>query len=249
MELNWSTFVLEIINFLVLVWILKRFLYQPVLDVIARRRAAIENQLTEAEQHHAEANVLKEQYEHRLTDWELEREKATDKLQHELEQHRLDQLNIQKTELAQENEKNRVTRSKQDEQAMREIERQALLQGAAFASRLLTEAAGPELQSRLLKILLDDLNAIPGEQISILSNDWGESPEQIQVTSAYPLTDDQQQRLEETLSSVTGLSVPVNYATDTKLLAGLVITIGAWVLQLNVRDELQGFTEFVHVER
>jgi len=43
MELNWSTFLLEIINFLILVWILKHFFYKPILDVIAHRRADIEN--------------------------------------------------------------------------------------------------------------------------------------------------------------------------------------------------------------
>ena len=59
MELNWSTFLLEIINFLVLVWILKRFLYQPVLDVIARRRKAIEAQLAEALRLQDEAESLK----------------------------------------------------------------------------------------------------------------------------------------------------------------------------------------------
>ncbi len=51
-----------------------------------------------------------------------------------------------------------------------------------------------------------------------------------------------------TLSEATGLSAPVFYEQDAKLLAGLNITIGAWVLQLNVRDELQGFMEFAHVE-
>jgi len=249
LEFNWSTFILEIFNFLVLVWILKRFLYQPVLDVIARRRIAIENQLAESEQHHAEANALKEQYENRLANWELEREKASDNLQHELEQHRLDQLDTQKTELAQAEEKNRISRAKQDEQMIREIERRALLQGAKFASQLLSQAAGPELQNRLLEILLLDLKAISTEQIQNLSNDWEESPEQIQITSAYPLTDEQRQQLQETLLKVTGLSAPVNYAENTELRAGLIITIGAWVLQLNVRDELQGFTEFIHVER
>lgn len=249
MELNWSTFAFEIINFLVLVWILKRFLYQPVLDVIARRRASIDDQLAEAEQHHTEADALKTQYEHRLSDWELEREKATDTLRHELERHRLDQLKIQQEELAQEVEKNRVSRLKQDQQTIREIEQRALQQGAAFTSRLLAEATGPELETRLFKLLLDDLNAMSAEEISALGNEWGEPPELIQVNSAYPLTDDQRHQLEETLSRVTGLTVSVHYQQDANLLAGLNITIGAWLLQLNVRDELQGFTEFVHVER
>lgn len=39
MQIDWTTFVLEIVNFLALVWLLKRFLYTPVLDVLARRRA------------------------------------------------------------------------------------------------------------------------------------------------------------------------------------------------------------------
>ena len=70
------------------------------------------------------------------------------------------------------------------------------------------------------------------------------SPELILVTSAYPLANDKRHQLEVTLSRVTGLSTPVHYEQDVSLLAGLNITIGAWVLQLNVSDELQGFTEF-----
>jgi len=248
LELNWSTFALEIFNFLVLVWILKRFLYQPVLNVISRRRATIENQLSEAKQLHADSDALKEQYEHRLADWEQERQKAMDKLMHELEEKRVHQLENLKAELAQEEEKNRVARSRQDKQLMREIELRALQQGAEFASRLLAEASGPELENRLFDLLLDGLSLIPADQISNLSNKWGDSPEHILVTSAYPLTDDKQHQLEETLTEATGLSAPVFYEQDAKLLAGLNITIGAWVLQLNVRDELQGFTELVHVE-
>ena len=48
MELDWTTFALEIINFLVLVWMLKRFLYRPVLATLAERRAGIERTLAEA---------------------------------------------------------------------------------------------------------------------------------------------------------------------------------------------------------
>ena len=248
MELNWSTFVLEIINFLVLVWILKRFLYQPVLDMIARRRTAIESQLAEARQLHVDADTLKEQYEHRLADWEQERQKAMEKLMLELEENRQQQLEKLKLELSQEDEKNQVARSRQNKQATREIEQRALQQGAEFASRLLSEAAGPELDNRLFNLLLDELGTMSSEQISALSNNWGESPEHILVTSAYPLTDEKQQRLQDTLSRVTGLSAPLHYEQDSNLLAGLNITVGAWVIQLNVRDELQGFVEIAHAK-
>ena len=248
MELNWSTFLLEIFNFLVLVWILKHFLYAPVLNLIARRRAAIADQLSEAKQLHADADTLKQQYEHRLVDWEQERQKAMKGLMGELEENRLHALDELKAELAREEEKLRVARSRQDKQAMREIEQRALQQGAGFASRLLAEAAGPELENRLFDLLLDDLGALSDDQISVLSNEWGKSPERILVTSAYPLAEDKCDRLEHILTRTTGFSAPVHYEQDAKLLAGLNITIGAWVLQLNVRDELQGFIELGHVE-
>ena len=249
MELNWSTFLLEILNFLVLVWILKRFLYQPVLDVIARRRAAIENKLAEAEQLHTDADALKDQYENRLSSWQQERRQAMDKLRHEIEQSRLKQLGDLKQELAREEEKIRVAGSRKEKQLLREIEQRALHQAAEFASRLLAEAAGPELENRLLDLLLDGLSTMPADQISALGSKWGELPERILVSSAYALADDKRHRLEDTLSRVTGLSIPVHYEQDAELLAGLNITIGAWVLQLNVRDELRGFTELFHVGR
>jgi F-type H+-transporting ATPase subunit b len=248
LELNWSTFVFEIINFLVLVWILKRFLYQPVLNIIARRREAIETQLAEAKQQHTEADALKQQYEHRLADWEQERQQAMDKLTHEIEESRLQQLEKLKAELAQQEEKTRVARVQQHKQLIRAIEQRALQQSAEFASRLLAEAAGPELENRLFDLLLDGLDSLSADQIDILGNKWGESPERIVVTSAYPLADDKRHQLKAALYSVTGLSAPVHYEQDAQLLAGLNVTIGSWLLQLNVRDELRGFTELANVE-
>ena len=92
MELNWSTFILEIINFLVLIWILKRFIYKPVLNVIAQRRTTIENQSAEALRLHEEATDLKNQYQNRLSDWEQEKQQARDAVNQELEIEKARQL-------------------------------------------------------------------------------------------------------------------------------------------------------------
>ena len=88
MELSWSTFVLEIINFLALVWILKRFLYKPVLDIIARRRSAIEKTQADAATLMAAAEQLQDQYGGRLTEWERERQEARATLARELDDER-----------------------------------------------------------------------------------------------------------------------------------------------------------------
>ena len=69
------------------------------------------------------------------------------------------------------------------------------------------------------------------------------------VKSAYPLPDNRRHELEDALRKVTGLNLPVQYAQDPELLAGLQIAIGAWLLCANVRDELTSFAEFAHATR
>jgi F-type H+-transporting ATPase subunit b len=249
LELSWSTFVLEMINFLVLVWILKRFLYKPVLNVIARRRAGIENQLAEASRLHEDADTLKAEYENRLAAWDQERQQLRDTLAQELDTERAQQMEALQTALAQEREKAHVAESRRRAEAEREIERHALQQGAQFATRLLAEAAGPELEARLAELLQGGLSTLSEDRTTALRTQWGEPPETIRVTSAFPLPADRRQQIEKALSGVTGLGVPVVYEQDPKLVAGLRITIGAWVLQANLQDELKGFVEFAHATR
>ncbi|MDX2481591.1 MAG: F0F1 ATP synthase subunit delta [Desulfuromusa sp.] len=246
MELNWSTFLLEIINFLVLVWILKHFLYKPVLDVIARRRAGIEDRLAEAQHLHDEADTLKGEYENRLTDWEHERQQGKAALAQELSEERVRQMKVLQTTLAEEREKTQVAELRQRAKTAREIEHHALQQSAQFATRLFTLAAGPELETSLFDLLVDNLSSLSSDQIAVLNTQWGEQPEIIMVASAYPLAENRRQRLEEALTEVTGLSVPINYEQIPDLLAGLRVTIGAWVLHVNLCDELKGFAEFAY---
>ena len=82
MELNWTTVILEIINFLVLVWILKRFLYRPVLQVIEERRARIEATLAEAKEQQEAAERLQPQYENRLAEWQRDKQTAREAFEH-----------------------------------------------------------------------------------------------------------------------------------------------------------------------
>jgi F-type H+-transporting ATPase subunit b len=246
-EFSWSTFLLEIINFLVLVWILKHFFFKPVMAVVTQRRTSIEAQLAESQRLNDESMTLKTEYQNRMANWEHECQLARTALTQDLNAERMIKLEQLEQTLTEERKKSQVAESRQRAETTREIEFQALQQSAQFATALLSKASGPELEDRLLAILLNDLSTLSTEHTSALQLQWGESPETIRVTSVYPLAEDKQQDLEKILTAVTGLSVPVLYAQDPELIAGLSVTIGAWRLHANVRDDLKGFVEFAHV--
>ena len=243
MELNWSTFILEIINFLVLVWILKRFLYKPVLEMIARRQASIDKTLADAKQLHEDAERLQQQYEGRLADWDQERKQAREKLAEELHADRERKLEELKTSLKQERERAAVAEERRLADAHQEMEDTALAHGAKLASHLLRQAAGPELESRLIELAIEELSKLTEEKLKALRSSHGKMSEGISISSAYPMPAEQQHRLQKVLNSVVGKDTPLRFEQDSNLLAGVCINIGAWQLSLNLRDELKGFTE------
>src|SRR5476651_998000 len=82
MPIDWFTVAAQAINFLILVWLLKRFLYKPILHAIDEREKGIATQLAEAEAKKAEAHQESDDFQHKNAAFDQEREallkKATD---------------------------------------------------------------------------------------------------------------------------------------------------------------------------
>lgn len=246
MEINWSTFVLEIINFLVLVWILKRFLYRPVLSVIEQRNKSIEESLNEATNRNTQAIELEQKYKQRLKDWEREKQKIKEKLQNEILTERTQRLEKLKKELESEREKSAVVEQRKLAESLRQYQHNAHEQGARFATRLLTAVADKELEARLFNLFINTIDILNEEQQMTLVATCKSSDESIVVKSAYTLSKSQHEKLNSKLNEICKQSVNINYEQDSNLIAGLRIRIGASVLSLNLQDELKGYADLIH---
>src|ERR1700730_18572957 len=66
MRIDWPTLALQTVNVLVLVWLLARFLFRPVMAIIAERRVAAEKLLADAATTRAQAEAYKAEAKHRL---------------------------------------------------------------------------------------------------------------------------------------------------------------------------------------
>lgn len=244
MELDWTTFVLEIVNFLVLVWILKRFLYRPVLAVIERRRAGIEKTLADAAATRAEAQALQEQYEDRLAQWEREKETARTALQSEMNAQRSRLTEALENTLEQERRKSRVLEERRLAEERRRCEEAALAQAARFGARLLARVAGPELEPHLIDAAIEDLEALAPARVESLRAAWSEERPVVIADSAHELDARHREKLTRALARVLGEErPPLEFRRNPDLLAGLRIRIGPWVLRANLRDELGFFAE------
>lgn len=241
MDIDGTTFVLEVINFLALVWILKRFLYRPVLDVLARRRAEVERTLAEGRAGMRQAETMRQQYETRLAEWDKEKAALRATQEQKLAAERERRLQVLQQELAAERARLEAQASHGQAERQRALEDQAAAQAGRFVARLLERLADPALEARLVDLLLDDLAQMSPESLAGLRTAAREANAQLRVVSTYPLSEMQRRRLAEALSAQLEQPLPLVFAEDASLVAGLRLAIGPWQLRANLADELAFF--------
>ena len=241
MSLDWSTFLLEILNFLVLVWLLKRFLYRPVMEVIEQRKTRVEKSLQDAQASQTQAQTLREQYESRLAEWQKQKDQARAQLHSEIEAERQKQLASLRTSIEEERERRKLLQTRQETAQANQVQTQALVQAGTFAGQLLRRVAGPETEARLAAMLIEELGRLPAGQVADLRRAISDQPGPVRVTSAFPLPDDTRATLSSALEKVLTQQPSIEFTNDEKLVAGLRVAIGPWVLRANVQDELELF--------
>lgn len=243
MEFSWTTFALEIVNFIALVWILERLLYRPVLRAIDERRAAVEGTLAGARATQAEAEQLKRRYDDRMRDWGEERERAREGLAAEIDAERARRLQALEVALEAERVRREAVARAGETEARRAAEAAARREGLGFASRLLGRLAGPELEKAVLAIALEDLSALPPERIEALRQAGIAASGRVEVVSGHEFSPVERERCAKALASVLGRAPEILYREDATLLAGVRVSIGPWVLCANLRDELDYFAK------
>jgi len=246
MEQNWTTFSLEILNFLVLAWILTRFLYKPVLNVIAQRKAGIDQMRSESERMRREAAALRDRYEGRLAEWEREKEKARAQLLDEIGAERARLLEGLRVALEQEREKARVQEERRFGELARQAEETAITQSGQFIARLLSRLASPDLEARLVGLVLEDLPTLPDDKRQAIRDACSKAEASVKVASAFSLSQDRREALAAELRELIGRSVSIEWTEDDTLLAGVLISLGPWMIRADLRDELTFFTEAAH---
>jgi len=242
MQIDITSFILQLLNFAVLVWILHRFLYRPVLAAIDRRRAAIDKSMSDAKTVREEAERLRGQFEGRLADWERERVKARSALEAELATLRAKGLADAAQAAERERDRLAALQAKREADWKRETEQRALDQAAAFAARLLERIADHALDARLVEVFAEDLSGWAPEKLDPLAGAARAAGGRVSVLSAHPLLPAARARLEQTLSERLRIECRPEYAVDEALVAGVSVAVGPWVLQADLRDELRVFS-------
>lgn len=239
MNFDLTTYCLEIINFLVLIWLVRHFFYKPVFNVITRRKESIDKQLNEAESKLKEAKELQVEYEMRLETWGREKDQLRSEFSLEMQNQRESQLQGI-TEEAERKRKHSIElfeRQKRDES--RKLERAALELASQFVERLFAQLASPQLEKSIREIFIHDLDTktLSAEELFNLNQ-----KESVEILTVFPLSSDERHHLETSLERLLNSHrCTFEFKQDPQLIAGIKVVLGGTVLQCNLRDALTFF--------
>ena len=238
MLINWFTVIAQAINFLILVWLLKRFLYKPILHAIDEREKGIATQLAQAEAKKAEAQKDRDDFRHKNEVFDQERAALLKKATAE--------ANAQRQQLLDEARKDAdVLRAKRQD-ALRTEERnlnKAIIlwtqkQVFAVTRKTLADLAATSLEERMGDVFVNRVRALTGTAKDQLATAFTTSNHTVSVHSAFDLPPAQRTAIESAVKETFAPDALVQFETAPELVSGIELSTGGHKIAWSIADYL-----------
>lgn len=237
MLIDWFTVCAQAINFLILVWLLHRYLYKPVLAAIDAREQKIAAKIKDAETQETKAKAAGEELRKHNEAFDQERDAL-----------------MRKATQAGATERQRIIESaRQDSELLRvklaqalgaeraELSRQLTVRAQAevfaLTRKALSELAGTSLEDRMVEVLIERLRALPQSQRLALTG-IPSAAQAVLVRSADDPSAAERSKLEASIREIMGATVVVRFETAPELICGLELSMAGQKLAWSVADYL-----------
>jgi len=242
MQIDWLTVIAQIINFLVLIWLLKRFLYQPVIDAMDKREQRIAASLREAEQREQIAAERIQEYQNKIGELDLERDQmieeattaATTRRQELLEEAR-DEVEVKRHHWQQQ-----VEQEKQD--FLRGLRYQAADSIQAIARHALSDLATRELEEQIVENFIQQLETLD----AAARQKFASTAETALISTSFNLEATMRAKLAQAIHKHIVPGIDIVYDESPDLLCGIELTLSGRRLSWTLSAYLEQLEQRMH---
>ncbi|WP_296643378.1 F0F1 ATP synthase subunit delta [Roseinatronobacter sp.] len=226
MQIDWLTVAAQIINFLILIWLLQRFLYRPITNAMAQREARIEARLSDAKSQRKDAEEeakklrqKRKELEESEQDMLEEARTQADELKQRLEQEARDAI---------EQKRKNWQETLEDERAdfMQDMQRKAGHRVLDIAGRLMAEFTSGAMDDQVAQGFVAKLTDLDAETCKKMTRAASNADSPALVESATKLDTAARQKITRTLHEEFETDVEVEYREDAEMLLGVRLSIG-----------------------
>jgi len=244
MLIDWFTVGAQALNFLILVWLMKRFLYKPVLHAIDEREKRIAAELDEAATKKAEAAKERDEFQRKQAEFDQQRaallKRATDEAA--AERHRLLEAAGQAADAI--SVKRQETLRTEAQALGQDLRRRTKQEVFAVARKALADLASTSLEERLGEVFTRHLREMGGQDKARFA-DALKTPSPALVRTAFGLPAKERATIQNALNETFSADVHVRFEVAPDLVCGIELAANGLKVGWNIESYLAALEDSV----
>ena len=238
MLIDWFTVGAQALNFVILVWLLKRFLYKPILDAVDKREKRIAAELADADAKRAEAQRERDEFQHKNEEFDRQRATLLSQAANEAKDERRRLLdNARKADEALRAKLGEALRSDANN-LNQAIRRRTQREVFAISRKALMDLAAADLEERMSDVFIRRLRTMDDKTKGGLGEALRRASEPALVRSAFELAATQRAAVQHALNETFSAEVHVRFETAPDLVSGIELTTNGQKIAWSISDYL-----------
>lgn len=236
LDINLSTLILQIANFLIMAYILTRFLFKPLKEMLDRRARRVTQSMDEAEDTSRAAEAVRLEYEHKRDNIEAEfaalKNEARiviDQTRQQMIQEAYEEIETMRVHAREEIEQQRVEALRLHRSKIGEVV-------ATLVRRMMVDILNPDIHDAYLDAFLDQLPTL-----GLAGRPAGDGKEAVpaELITAIPLLQERQARIVAALEVTMSQPVDLTHRVDPNLIAGAMVRLGDTLIDGSLQGQIQ----------
>jgi F-type H+-transporting ATPase subunit b len=238
MLIDWFTVGAQVLNFVILVWLMKRFLYKPILDAIDKREKGIAASLAAAEIKMAEARHERDEFQRRNDDLDQQRQALLGQAAKDADaarQRLLDEARQAAKALA---DKRQDALLSEAQRLKQDLVQRTQDEVFAIARKTLADLACTSLEARAAEVFADRLRSMDGADKEGLAKALASASGPALVRSAFDLPGEQRAAIQSAVNGTFSADVPLRFETAPELVGGIELSANGQKVAWSIADYL-----------
>ncbi|MEO7313297.1 MAG: hypothetical protein ABIX01_23130 [Chitinophagaceae bacterium] len=245
MKINWFTVIAQVINFLILVWLLKKFLYKPILSAVDEREKNIAAQLKDADDKKAVAQKEKDDFKKKNDDFDQQKKSLMDKAFADAAAAKETLMAAAKTDannLQSNMEKAAKEKYESDHQ---EIAEKTQHQVFAIARKALADMASSSLEAQSADTFIKRLMELKADEKKQFVDAFTSNSNAVLVKSAFDLPAKQQGEINDAVNKILGTKTALQFKTVPGIISGIELSTNGYKMSWSFSEYLNSLEKSI----
>jgi F-type H+-transporting ATPase subunit b len=238
MLIDWFTVGAQVVNFIILVWLMKRFLFKPILTAIDAREKRISTELKDAKSKQNEAKKERDEFQSKNEDFDKQRNDLLEKAKKDADKER-DQLIAEARKAADELSARRQDLLKKEAHELNEeLGRKVRDEVFTMTRKVLSDLADADLEGKICTLFIQRLSDLDANAKKHLGEALKSASDPAIIQSTFEISKDERAEIVKALKSTFDVTIQLTFETKPELVSGIELIANGQKIAWSIDDYL-----------